>query len=280
MSANCVAPICRLFSAIVCFVKALSAYIYWGYSRGYDNLDCRHGYIYWAHGRGYNYQGLIVDCFRMLCHISSDPENEVSLVLLRCWKEKRKKEASGESGLGPTYGDTHGVFFSFFPFFQHLVLFWRPREENGSWDYGSLACLQEGNTFLLAILISIQSMGMECWKWRLFIKMATDWQVSEVGDTCRPAAGLESHRSVQIEWISAWTAQLVFPALLSVPHLLSREIIMNRRHYRKTQLISTYVFSGLAMVQVLIFGAVLSGGMIRRRQKSCKEEVCSILYFP
>ena len=40
--------------------------------------------------------------------------------------------------------------------------------------------------------------------------------------------------------------------------------------YRKT-LLSTYVISGLAMVQVLIFGAVLTfgggGGMIRRRQK-------------
>ena len=30
--------------------------------------------------------------------------------------------------------------------------------------------------------------------------------------------------------------------------------------YRKTPLISTYVFSGLAMVQVLIFGAVLTFG--------------------
>ena len=33
-----------------------------------------------------------------------------------------------------------------------------------------------------------------------------------------------------------------------------------QRHYRKTPLISTYVFSGLAMVQVLIFGAVLTFG--------------------
>ena len=61
--------------------------------------------------------------------------------------------------------------------------------------------------------------------------MATDWQVSEVGDTCRPAAGPRSRRSVQIEWISAGTAHLGFAALLSVPHLLSREIIMNRRHW-------------------------------------------------
>ena len=46
--------------------------------------------------------------------------------------------------------------------------------------------------------------------------------------------------------------------------------------YRKTPLISTYVFSGLATEQVLIFGAVLSGGMIRRSEKSCKEGVCLI----
>ena len=71
-------------------------------------------------------------------------------------------------------------------------------------------------------------------QWRLFIKMATDWQVSEVGDTCRPAPGPRSRRSVQIEWISAGTVHLGFPALLSAPppppHLLSREIKMNRRH--------------------------------------------------
>ena len=36
-------------------------------------------------------------------------------------------------------------------------------------------------------------------RWRLFIKMATDWQVSEEGDTGRPVAGPGSHRSVQIE---------------------------------------------------------------------------------
>ena len=67
-------------------------------------------------------------------------------------------------------------------------------------------------------------------QWRLFIKMATDWQVSEVGDTRTPAAGPGRGRAVQIEWISAWTAHLGFPMLLSVPHLLSREIMMNRRH--------------------------------------------------
>ena len=60
--------------------------------------------------------------------------------------------------------------------------------------------------------------------------MSTDWQVSEVGDTCRAAAGLVRRQSVQIEWLSAGTAHLGFPALLSVPHLLLREIIMNRRH--------------------------------------------------
>ena len=63
-----------------------------------------------------------------------------------------------------------------------------------------------------------------------------------------------------------------------------------RNCYRKTPLISTYVFSGLATEQVLIFGAVLtfggydktdlSGGMIRRSEKSCKEGVCSIQCFP
>ena len=69
-------------------------------------------------------------------------------------------------------------------------------------------------------------------KWGLFIKMATDWEVSEVGDTCRPAAGPGRGQSVEIEWISAGTAHLGFPALWSVPHLLSREIKMNRRHLR------------------------------------------------
>ena len=67
-------------------------------------------------------------------------------------------------------------------------------------------------------------------QWGLFIKMATDWEVSEVGDTCRPAAGPGRGRSVQIEWISAGTAHLGFPALWSAPHLLSREIKMNRPH--------------------------------------------------
>ena len=43
-------------------------------------------------------------------------------------------------------------------------------------------------------------------------------------------AGPRRRRSVQIEWLSAGTAHLGFPALLSVPHLLSREIKMNRRH--------------------------------------------------
>ena len=67
-------------------------------------------------------------------------------------------------------------------------------------------------------------------QWHLFIKMATDWQVSEVGDTSTPAAGAGRSQLVQIEWISAWTAHLEFPALLSVPHLLAHEIIMNRHH--------------------------------------------------
>ena len=54
--------------------------------------------------------------------------------------------------------------------------------------------------------------------------------------------------------------------------------------YCKTPLISTYVFSGLAMVQVLIFGGRTyfrgGGGMIRWSEKSSKEEVCSTLCFP
>ena len=79
--------------------------------------------------------------------------------------------------------------------------------------------------------ILLPRIGLLCvYQWRLFIKMATDWQVSEVGDTCTPAAGPGRGRAVQIEWISAWTAHLGFPALLSVPHLLVREIMMNRRH--------------------------------------------------
>ena len=68
-------------------------------------------------------------------------------------------------------------------------------------------------------------------QWRLFIKMATDWQVSEVGGTCRPAVGPGRRRSVQIEWLSAGTAHLGFPALLSVPHLLSRKMMMNRHRF-------------------------------------------------
>ena len=39
-----------------------------------------------------------------------------------------------------------------------------------------------------------------------------------------PATGPGRGQSVQIEWISVWTALLEFPALLSVPHLLAREM--------------------------------------------------------
>ena len=50
---------------------------------------------------------------------------------------------------------------------------------------------------------------------------------------------------------------------------------------KKTPLISTYVFSGLATEQILILGPyLLSGGMIRRSEKSCKEGVCLIRCFP
>ena len=85
--------------------------------------------------------------------------------------------------------------------------------------------------FFLKGIIIIIPISVSLHQWRLFIKMATDWQVSEVGDTCRPAAGPRSRQSVQIEWISAGTAHLGFPALWSVPHLLSLEINMNRCHF-------------------------------------------------
>ena len=82
-------------------------------------------------------------------------------------------------------------------------------------------------------IIQKSAFCLDLFEWGLFIKMATDWQVSEVGDTCRAAAVPGRLRSVQIEWswLSAGTAHLGFPALLSVPHLLSREIKMNRRHF-------------------------------------------------
>ena len=67
-------------------------------------------------------------------------------------------------------------------------------------------------------------------QWRLFIKISTDWQVSEVRDTRTPAAGPGRGQSVQIEWSSAGAAHLRFPVLLSVLRLLAREIMMNRRH--------------------------------------------------
>ena len=69
-------------------------------------------------------------------------------------------------------------------------------------------------------------------------------------------------------------------AIISVLVYIFKEQMSNFRH-RKTPLISTYVFSGLATVQVLIFRGpyLLSGGMIRRSEISSKEEVCSILCF-
>ena len=87
-----------------------------------------------------------------------------------------------------------------------------------------------GSHFVWGKIMAATREGRGKRQWGLFIKMATDWEVSEVGDTCRPAAGPGRGRSVQIEWISAGTAHLGFPALWSVPHLLSREIKMNRRH--------------------------------------------------
>ena len=61
--------------------------------------------------------------------------------------------------------------------------------------------------------------------------MATDWQVSGVGTLADPRPSRRRSWSVQIEWLSAGTGHLEFPTLLSVPHLLSREIMMNRRHW-------------------------------------------------
>ena len=60
--------------------------------------------------------------------------------------------------------------------------------------------------------------GVYSLKWRL-----TD-RYLKWGTLAHPWPG--RGRSVQIEWIFAWTAHLGFPALLSVPHLLAREIIM------------------------------------------------------
>ena len=93
----------------------------------------------------------------------------------------------------------------------------------GSFSFSNGGCLKSAETRF--------SPGLYAAQWGLFIKMATDWQVSEVGDTCRAAAGPGRRRSVQIEWLSAGTAHLGFPALLSVPHLLSREKKMNRCHW-------------------------------------------------
>ena len=74
---------------------------------------------------------------------------------------------------------------------------------------------------------------------------------------------------VTVAWCEKNQDQLAYPLLL---------VEVSRGKYCKTPLISTYVFSGLATVQVLIFGGpyLLSGGMIRRGEKSSKEEVCSI----
>ena len=93
--------------------------------------------------------------------------------------------------------------------------------------------------------------------------MTTDWQVSEVGDTCRPAAEPRSRRSVQIEWISAGTAHLGFPALWSVPHLLSHEIKMNRRHsYR-------HWMSGLGIAD-LLWKRTFSWEVVSRRSSQLR----------
>ena len=46
------------------------------------------------------------------------------------------------------------------------------------------------------LVLGLIKMTIHIMQWGLFIKMATDWEVSEVGDTCRPAAGPGRGRSV------------------------------------------------------------------------------------
>ena len=50
---------------------------------------------------------------------------------------------------------------------------------------------------------------------------------------------------MQSEWIIAWPAHLGFPVLSSVPHLLSREIVMNRCHSDLFVLNQVCMFSGI-----------------------------------
>ena len=89
-------------------------------------------------------------------------------------------------------------------------------------------------------------------------KMATDWQVSDVGDTCRPAAGPGSRRSVQIEWISAWSAHLEFPVLLRCPPLACArnydEYTPFTSYYKKTRR------SGKKIKNKVQFGENSTGG--------------------
>ena len=93
----------------------------------------------------------------------------------------------------------------------------------------SLYCAKKvKETLSFSCVVILQEKRQDNAKWRRFIKMATDWQVSEVGDTCTPAAKSGRGRSVQIEKYPAWTVHLGFPALLSVPHLFARESLMNR----------------------------------------------------
>ena len=122
---------------------------------------------------------------------------------------------------GPTVESGKNVTFfeQLFCFYQLVLIVWNTF----------------GAKFKLPFISWVKQIGIFCGNvekngvyW--LIKMATDWQVSEVGDTRTPAAEPGRRRSVQIEWLSAWTAHLGFPALLSVPHLLAREIKMNRRH--------------------------------------------------
>ena len=123
------------------------------------------------------------------------------------------------------------------------------------------SCLHQQDLFfcLLVFFSEIWALTLQAKQWGLFIKMATDWQVSEVGDTCRAAARPGRRRSVQIEWLSAGTAHLGFPALLSVPHLLSREIKMNRRHY------DPQIHKTLRLKYIVAANTLLQQNYVRRR---------------
>ena len=62
---------------------------------------------------------------------------------------------------------------------------------------------------------------------------ALKWRLTDRYLRWGTLAGPRPGRADADQWLSAGTAHLGFPALLSVPHLLSREIKMNRRHWAR-----------------------------------------------